>query len=373
MSSSTSEAAVAERAAPAAARTAARTIDCDVHPLVPGTAALLPYLDDYWQFSVVDRGIESLDTISYPPNAPISARADWRAADGRAGASVEAVRTHVLEGLGSDIAILNCLMGVQMVYNEDMAVAFARAINTHVAREWLDRDPRLRASIVVPLQSVEKAVEEIEHWAGDPRFVQVLVLCMGEVPLGRRQFWPIYAAAERHRLPLGIHAGSSYHHPVTSLGWPSFYYEDYASQSQGFQSQLASLVCEGVFGKFPDLRVVLIESGVTWLPAFSWRLTKFWFGVRSEVPWVKEPPTELIRRHVRLTAQPLDGPRDAEDLARAVEHLGSDEMLLYASDYPHWQFDGDAVLPAGLPPALVEKMKRDNPLRTYPRLQETVS
>ena len=76
------------------------------------------------------------------------------------------------------------------------------------------------------------AVDEIERRAADRRFVQILLLAMGEVPLGRRQFWPIYEAAERHRLPIGIHAGSAYRHPVTSLGWPSYYIEDYVGQTQ---------------------------------------------------------------------------------------------------------------------------------------------
>jgi predicted TIM-barrel fold metal-dependent hydrolase len=47
-------------------------------------------------------------------------------------------------------------------------------------------------------------------------------------------------------------------------------------------------------------------------------------------------------------------------------------MLLFASDYPHWQFDGDAVLPDGLSPALLQRIRVDNPLETYPRLKETV-
>ena len=68
----------------------------------------------------------------------------------------------------------------------------------------------------MPLQNVEYAVDEIARCAKDPRFVQVMVLAMGETPLGRRHFWPIYAACERHGLPLGIHAGSAYRHPVTS-------------------------------------------------------------------------------------------------------------------------------------------------------------
>ncbi len=116
------------------------------------------------------------------------------------------------------------------------------------------------------MQNVEYAVDEIERCAKDRRFVQVLVLAMQEVPLGRRHFWPIYAACDRHGLPIGIHAGSAYRNPVTALGWPTWYIEDYAGQSQGFQSQVASLITEGVFAKHPELKVVLIESGVTWLP-----------------------------------------------------------------------------------------------------------
>lgn len=345
-------------------------IDCDIHPTVPGVKALAPYLDDFWRDSVEARGITSLDSISYPPNAPLTARPDWRAKNGLAAADVTEVQRHVFDGLGAGTAILNCIYGVHLVLAEDMAAAFARAVNDWLAKEWLDRDPRLRASIVVPLQNIEYAVDEIERCAKDQRFVQILVPVMGEVPLGRRSLWPIYAAAERHGLPIGIHAGSAYRHPVTSLGWPTWYVEDYAAQSQGFQSQLASLVTEGVFAKFPGLKVVLIESGVTWLPPFLWRLAKFWRGLRTEVPWVDRSPTEIVRDHVRLTIQPLDGPGDPDEVARALDHLGSDDMLLYASDFPHWQFDGEEPFPPGIPPSLRRKICVDNPLATYPRIRQ---
>jgi uncharacterized protein len=344
-----------------------KAIDCDVHPTVPGWAALTPYLDPFWRDSVEERGIGTLESISYPPGAPITARADFRGADTLAAASA-ADLSPVFDRWGADIAILNCLYGIQLVFNEDMAAAFARALNDWIAKEWLDRDPRLRASIVVPLQNVEHAVDEIERRAGDRRFVQVLVLAMGEVPLGRRALWPVYAAAERHHLPIGIHAGSAYRNPVTALGWPSYYIEDYAAQSQGFQSQVASLVSEGVFAKFPALKVVLIESGVTWLPAFLWRFAKFWRGIRTEVPWVDRSPAEIVRDHIRLTIQPLDGPEAPEEVERIVEHLRSDDILLYSSDFPHWQFDGDAVMPPGIPAGLRRKILVDNPLATYNRL-----
>ena len=44
-------------------------IDCDVHPTVPDIGALTPYLDDHWRDAVEDRGIPSLDSISYPARA----------------------------------------------------------------------------------------------------------------------------------------------------------------------------------------------------------------------------------------------------------------------------------------------------------------
>jgi predicted TIM-barrel fold metal-dependent hydrolase len=125
-----------------------------------------------------------------------------------------------------------------------------------------------------------------------------------------------------------------------------------------------------VFAKFPILRVVLIESGVTWLPGFLWRFGKFWRGLRTEVPWVDRSPEEIVREHVRFTVQPFDAPDDADTVARIVDQLGSDGLLLYASDFPHWQFDDDEVIPAGIPEALHRKILVDNPLATYVRLKE---
>ncbi len=345
-------------------------IDCDLHPVVPGLQALLPYLDDLWRETVVRRGIEDLTTISYPSRNPLSFREDWRDASGRTALDVATLTRQALDPLGTRFAILNCLYGVQVQFSEDLGQALTRALNDWVAKEWLDRDPRLRASIVVPMQNVEMAVDEIERCAADRRFVQVMLLVGSDSTLGRRQNWPIYAAAERHGLPIGIHAGSMYRHPITPVGWPTSYTEEYVNQATAFQSQLTSLISEGVFAKFPDLTVVLMESGVTWLPAYLWRLTKFWKGVRSEIPWVSDPPGSIVRDRVKLTLQPFDAPPDAASVMRLIDHMGSDEMILFSTDYPHWQYDDDEVLPAGLDKALCTKIMAENPLRTYARLTE---
>jgi uncharacterized protein len=126
--------------------------------------------------------------------------------------------------------------------------------------------------------------------------------------------------------------------------------------------------------RFPRLRIVLLESGVSWLPGFLWRAVKTWRGVRSEVPWVKRSPAEIIRDHVRLTMQPFDVPaEDAVATADILRQIGSEEMLLFATDYPHWQFEGDRAVPPGIPPDLLQRIMVDNPLTTYPRLQEIIA
>ncbi|MBO1075458.1 amidohydrolase family protein [Roseomonas marmotae] len=352
----------------------AGAIDCDIHPAVPGPAALLPYLPPQWRDMVVQRGVHDLETITYPRNSPLTARPDWRLPEGRKpGSDLGQLRAQALDGFGLRLAICNCLYGVQVLFSEDMAAAYATAVNDWLAAEWLDQEPRLRASILVPVQNPEMAAAEIERRAADRRFVQVLLPAQGDVPLGRRSLWPIYAAAERHGLPIGIHAGGSYRHPITPVGWPSYHTEDYVDQAQGMQTQLTSLVCEGVFSKFPALRVVMIESGFTWLPAFLWRLEKYWRGLRMEIPWVDRSPSAIIREQARFTLQPVDGPPEAADLLKVIEHMGSEELLLFSTDYPHWQFDGNAALPATLPPELIRRITVENPLATYPRLREAIA
>jgi predicted TIM-barrel fold metal-dependent hydrolase len=246
-----------------------------------------------------------------------------------------------------------------------------KAVNCWIAREWLDREPRLRASILVPPQDVELAVAEIERCAADPRFVQVLLLVMGDRPLGHRSFWPIYRAAEKHGLPIGIHAGSTFRHAPTGSGWPSYHLEDSVLQASAFEDTLVSFLAEGVLQKFPGTKLVLMESGFAWLPTLLWRTNRSWRGVRTEVPWIDRAPAEIVRDHVRFTLQPLDVP-NGDVLNRIIDHVRSDELIVFSTDYPHWQFDGEDALPEGLSDAMLRKILIDNPLSTYPRLRAAV-
>ena len=304
-------------------------------------------MDEHWRDTVEVRGIDAWETIAYPPNAPLTMRPDWRRAGADTDPAKAAKATLDRFGFAHAASAIPCFP-CRAFRDENLAAAFARALNDWLAAEWLDKDPRLRGSVVLPIQSPERSVEEIERRAGDQRFVQVLMLAMGEQPLGKpctgRSTRPPSATAS----PSASTPAAATTTPVTGSGWPSYYLEDYAAQSLGFHTQLGSLICEGVFVKYPKLKVVLIESGVTWLPPYLWRLSKFWRGVRNEVPWIDRSPEEFVRDHVRLTIQPFDAPPAAAHIGRIMDQLQSDDMLLFSTDFPHWQFDGDEMLPAGI-------------------------
>ena len=112
--------------------------------------------------------------------------------------------------------------------------------------------------------------------------------------------------------------------------------------------------------------MALLEAGFTWLPAHMWRFDKEWRNLRRLVPWVKRPPSEYIREHVRVTVQPLDAPRDAQSLLQVIDQLGSEDMLLYASDYPHQHAaEPESALLRHLPAALAQKIRSDNARAWY--------
>jgi predicted TIM-barrel fold metal-dependent hydrolase len=165
--------------------------------------------------------------------------------------------------------------------------------------------------------------------------VQVLLPVRSEVPYGNVRYHRIHDAAARHGLAIGLHAwGRAGQAPGVS-GITRTYLEDYMANSQIAQTQLVSLVSEGVFDRFPDLRVALMECGFTWLPSLLWRFDKDWKGVWREVPWVKERPSNYVLRSMRFSTAPAQLPTDPAVLGRIPDLMPVGELLLYASDHPH--------------------------------------
>jgi uncharacterized protein len=196
-------------------------------------------------------------------------------------------------------------------------------------------------------------------------FVQVLLLSRNVEPLGQRRYWPIYEAAEEAGLPIGVHAFGFGGNPITASGWPSFYIEEMVGHSQCQQTALASIVLEGVFERHKKLKMVMIEAGFGWAPSLAWRLDKCWQRLKSEVPHVKRPPSEYIGEHVYWTTQPMEDPERRDHLFEVIEWVGWDR-LLFATDYPHWDYDDPSrVLPAGVSDANREAFYLNNALKLY--------
>jgi predicted TIM-barrel fold metal-dependent hydrolase len=114
------------------------------------------------------------------------------------------------------------------------------------------------------------------------------------------------------------------------------------------------------------LRVVLTECGVAWAAALTWSLDSAWELMRSEHPRLQRPPSEYIREHVWFTTQPIEEPDDPQHLLWAIEHARLADRLLFATDYPHWDFDSPKqALPRALGPSLRRAILCDNALSLY--------
>jgi len=358
-----------QNAKPSFVQSGWRLIDADIHNELPSLETLFPYLPDYWCDYCNESAFRGPDANDYPKGAVTSAQRYTTPSSGNPpGSDLELMREQVLDAWEVEYGILTCAYRVQSVHNPDLAAALASAINDWQIEHWLEPEPRLRASLVVPSQIPELAAREIERVGDHPGFVQVMLPVRSQAPYGNRRYYPIYEAATRNNLVVGIHFGGAPGHPPTPVGWPSTYLEEYAGMAQIFQSQVISLVIEGVFDRFPELRVALIEGGFTWLPALMWRIDKEWRGLRHNTPWVKRPLSAYVREHIRLTLQPIDAPPNPQHLLQIIDQLGSEELLMFSTDYPHWHFDTpDEAFPAGLSDSLARKILFEN-AHTFYRL-----
>jgi hypothetical protein len=329
--------------------------DCDIHPTPGSYKALSPYLSKQWQEHLASYGAKVRHGFqrgaAYPKAQPVAMRRDaWPAGGGLPGSDLNLMREQHLDANNVELGILNPItFSGQGLLNQDLSAALATASNEWQMETFTRKDSRLRGSIVVPYENAEASVAEIDRHAGNSQFVQVILLSRAAEPLGQRRYWPIYEAAVRADLAVGVHAFGYSGNPVTGAGWPSFYLEEMFGHSPSCQALLVSMIMEGVFERFPTLRLVLIEAGCAWLPSLMWRMDKHWKRLKSETPHLKMLPSEYISRNVWITTQPIEEPEPRSLLVDAIEWMGWDR-LLFASDYPHWDFDDPALaFPVDIP------------------------
>jgi predicted TIM-barrel fold metal-dependent hydrolase len=340
-------------------------VDTDIHPMML-QPALDARLSERWRRHYRDFGVRIAPPPAIYPRVRNSGyRADAWPEGGFPGSDLGLLRGQLLEEHGVQYGILNPLQGqVWGADAPDLAAALCRALNDWILEEWLEAEPRLLGSICVPFEHPELAVREIERCIGDRRFAHVLLPASTEASLGNRRYWKIYAAAAAAGVPLAIHTAGIEQH--RGAGWPSYYLEEHVWNGNIMAAGTISMVCEGVFERFPTLRVVLQETGISWAAATMWSLDSAWELLREELPHLNRTPSEYFREHFWFTTQPIEEPEDPEHLAWAFEEMRMGNHIMFATDYPHWDFDAPRqALPRSLSKELKGRILAENACELY--------
>jgi predicted TIM-barrel fold metal-dependent hydrolase len=245
-----------------------------------------------------------------------------------------------LDGVGIEATVLYPTAGLSAGSIQDAAwaTALTRAYNSWFADRFYGRSPRLRGMALLPLQDIGEAVKELRRAVTELGMVGVVLPANNSdygvrLPLGDQHFWPVYEEAERLNVPLAVHSG-----PSLGLGINSF---TRFAPTQSLEHPLAqfiqitSMVMEGVFERFPRLRVAYLEAGVGWVPYILDRLDRSYevwaaaeFKEFSE--WLRRRPGEYFESG-RLYFSCEGGERS---LVNTIERIGH-KTLLFASDFPH--------------------------------------
>jgi uncharacterized protein len=353
-------------------------VDTDVHEYFKGFRALVPYLAKPYQRVITDWGLNRID-VGFPyTSGSVSrtweSRLEWRPKDnGELGSDLEVMSRNLFDDLGITIAVTNNLQVPVsfMKGSHDLAMALASAYNDQLIECWLDKEPRLRGSIGISLDDPQQAAREIDRVGGHPQVVQVALPTSVDLQLGDPRYRPIWEAMTRQRLVLGLHHAygtrTVFGYPRQHIEWKSL------APSHAMMAQLSSLIFNGVFDEFPELKVVAMEAGFTWMPYFMSRLDQQYIGFRDQVPWVKRKPSDHLRDQVLLTTQPMEF-LTGRQFMNLIDDIGTDSMIAFSSDYPH--YDSDVIneaLPQGVPEEVRLKIMGENARSTYPKLAAEIS
>lgn len=319
-----------------------RCIDTDIHNDLPGYQELRPFLAPEWRPWIEHGG---------PPTASRyyanmgSGRMDdaVREEDDLCAGDPEWVIQQLMTRFRIDLGVLTgTTIGLAIQHNYRLAAALARAYNDWTLEKWVRPHSCFKGSIVVPSQSPDVAAAEIRRLGNDPGMVQVLMPSAARIPYGQEFYWPIYAAAVEYDLPVAIHVGSEgtgIANPPTSVGYPVTYLEFHTDHSLTMMAHCGSLVTDGVFEAFPSLKFAFIEGGVCWAPHVMWRLDRAYPRFKTEASYLKRLPSEYILDHCYFSTQPVEEAGNDRHLLQMLDMLRADRTVIFASDYPHWDFD----------------------------------
>ncbi|WP_202079034.1 amidohydrolase family protein [Caldalkalibacillus salinus] len=340
-------------------------IDTDVHHNISSVHDLLPYLNDHWKRYITDYGWKPIKTVPFHQvRQGTKYRADTFGGERREpGSDFQLLKEQLLDEQEITFAILGGWFHEATVANGwfEFAAARAAAYNDYTIHEWLEKDERLRGSVTIPSDPKE-AVKEIERVGSHPQMVQVM-MSVGNFAWGDPYYHPIFEAAHRQGLAIGMHLSAD----ISFQGgdFLRYYVAWRSAHPQAYMTQVISLITNGVFDKFPDLKVAMIEGGFEWVPFMMNRMDAAYKGLRQETPWVKRMPSDYFRENLKFCTQPWHD-LSVDHFLNIVDMMGSEDMLMFSTDYPHWDFDSPKrTLPPKIPQGLKEKILYKNAKELY--------
>jgi uncharacterized protein len=351
-------------------------IDCDVHEDVRGVDCVLPYLPAGWREFAANEHVALLDgNKSFGTNPWGYHRKDSIPPDGGPpGSSPEFMVEQLLDAHDVSYAVLTgdaMSLAVSSLANPHLGREVARALNDYRAERWHAVDPRFLGSICLPLQVPEWAAAEVRRLAGQPQFVQVCACTNPHAhAFGHPMYDPVHRACADTGRPFAVHAlgqsagGAGVAH--LGGGTPAYYSEFHGGAAQEMMTAAMSFIFNGVFERYPTLKLVLLEAGsVGWIPPFLRRLDADFKGLHREVPWCKKLPSEYFAGHIRVATQPYDHDRPDDVLLAGLDEIGGEDFLLFATDYPHWDADMPKRALSAMPRHWRDKVAYANAADTY--------
>jgi hypothetical protein len=226
----------------------------------------------------------------------------------------------------------------------------------------------LLGSLILNTQVPEWAADEIRRLGDHPQICQIMLAGASlDKPFGHPIFHPIYEAAAEKNLPLSLHVGyvGGMNPEMAAGGKISFYAEIHTLWLEFFATNMGSFIWHGVFEKFPEFKVAFVEGGAAWVPAFLWKMDADYRSLRREVPWVKRLPSEYFRDHMRLTTQPIEYSSKREETINTFEAMDGKNVLMFSSDYPHWDFDELSYVSSRFPEDWHQRLFYENAAEFY--------
>lgn len=276
------------------------------------------------------------------PGPGVSGPMTAEARKGRPGMTDPVERLEDMDLEGIDVAVIfgtQIALTVNGLMDKGLAGALCHAVNEWML-EYCSADPRrLRAVGLIPCQDPPEAVRELRYLAGHGATTAMLPTNVYGRNMGDPMFDPIYAAAQDLGMPLSVHPQTGHDgvpgvSGVMGAGSRRFYKYVYVHMTAfPFELMIAMMhmLGEGVFDRFPRLKVAYMEGGAGWLPFWMERLDEHVEKLAPQMPELGRRPSEIIRSdRIALSCE-----SEETGLDRVLDASGP-ATVLYASDYCHW-------------------------------------